>query len=209
MVDALMITYGRLEYTKVALAYLLRDDEIENFYVIDNGSIDGTIEWLKEKRDEGLITLCLNKRNSIASAMNNFLELSKAEYCIKVDNDTIIPHEFCARMLPHMKYADMVQAKHPIIKASNPGGWEAFTKNMKRENGLLYNHFIGGSGIMFKRDKVKEIPETENPIMGWRQWQREHPEVKKAFCEDVEIELLDAHGYEDYPDYYKQTGRIC
>jgi len=45
-------------------------------------------------------------------------------------------------------------------------------------------------------------------LMGWRQWQRDHPEVKKAFALDCEIELLDEGGYADYPEYYKQTGRV-
>jgi glycosyltransferase involved in cell wall biosynthesis len=201
--DALMITYNRIDYTRKSLPALLRSD-CNEIYVIDNGSTDGTKEYIDHlpcfKRH--------SKRNSIASAMNYFLKWSTSEYVVKVDNDTIIPPDFCARMMPHMKHADIVQAKHSIIKATDPDGWEGFTKNMKRENGLLYNHFVGGSGIMFKRDKVKEIPETEWLIGGWRQFQREHPELKKAFCEDVEIELLDAHGYDDYPEYYKSTGRI-
>lgn len=216
MIDALMITHNRLEYTKKALAALVESDCAEIF-LIDNGSTDETRSWIYEnfawEPDEFIdsdkkIKPFEGQGNSIASAMNLFLRHSKTEYLIKIDNDTIIPPDFCARMMPHMRYADIVQAKHPIIKATDPGGWEGFTKNMKRENGLLYNHFVGGSGIIFKRDKVKLIPETEWVIGGWRQFQREHPELKKAFCEDVEIELLDAHGYDDYPEYYKKTRRL-
>jgi hypothetical protein len=84
-------------------------------------------------------------------------------------------------------------------------GW-IYEKNDKRD-GLLFYHFIGGSGIVFRRSSVNHIPETENKIGGWRQFQRENPHLKKAFCEDVEIKLLDEHGYQDYPEYYKTTGR--
>lgn len=209
---ALMISFGRLEFTKQALSALKKSD-CGIIHVIDNGSKDGTKEWLRSHVNpfsQTLMVHYLDNNYGIAYAMNNFLAMTQgAEFCIKVDNDTIIPQDFCARMLPHMQYADVVQAKHAIIPATNPEGWQGFTKNMKRENGLIYNHFVGGSGIMFRRSLITSIPETESKILGWRQWQREHPEVRKAFCEEVEIKLLDEDGYpEEYESYYKQTGRI-
>lgn len=212
MITALMITYNRLEYTKIAFD-ALNDSDCDKIIVIDNGSLDGTAEWFKEMEVKYAVTI-FNKQNlGIAAAMNQFLNLTEgSEFCIKVDCDTIVPQDFCARMLPHMQYADVVQAKHHIIPATNPEGWKGFTKNMKRENGLIYNHFVGGSGIMFRRSLVTSIPETESKILGWRQWQREHPEVRKAFCEDVTIELLDTTeagtNYSKYEDYYRQTGRL-
>jgi len=208
MADALMITFNRLDYTKKALMSLVNSD-CGDIFLIDNGSTDGTVDWISEiVIPNRTIEIYQNPRNSIASAMNYFLRHSTSEYLIKVDNDTLIPKDFCYKMFCHMRYADIVQAKHPIIKATNPDGWEGFTKDMKRENGLLINHFVGGSGIMFKRSQVKRIPETKWVIGGWRMWQRQHPEFKKAFCEDIEIQLLDEHGYTDYPEYYKSTGRI-
>jgi hypothetical protein len=43
--------------------------------------------------------------------------------------------------------------------------------------------------------------------MGWREYQRQNPGIRKAFVPSVSIKLLDENGYEDYPEYYKQTGR--
>jgi hypothetical protein len=46
-------------------------------------------------------------------------------------------------------------------------------------------------------------------LYGWRQFQKDNPKLKKAFCTDVEVELLDGAGdYKDYPEYYRETGRI-
>lgn len=108
-----------------------------------------------------------------------------------------------------MKKADIVQAKHKLIEASKVGTFDEWTSKMPADGALRFNHFVGGSGILFKRQLVNHIPETENKIMGWRTFQREHPELKKAFATDVEIELLDQDGYpEEYQEYYKQTGRV-
>lgn len=210
-IPALMICYNRLEYTKQAFAALLESD-CTVIFLVDNGSTDGSAEWVRDQVKNKRVMVSVNKtdNHSIANAMNYFLKtFEKVDYAIKVDNDTIIPPDFCARMIRYMKFADIIQAKHHIIEATNPGGWEGFTKDMKSENGLLYNHFVGGTGIMFKRSVITTIPETEWVIGGWRAWQRRYPDVKKAFVPDVEIKLLDENGYPDeYKEYYKQTGRL-
>lgn len=209
-IPALMICYNRLAYTKQAFNALLSSD-CTFIFLIDNGSTDGSKEWALEQASKRVMVSVNNTDNhSIANAMNYFLHVfPHVDYFIKVDNDTIIPSDFCSRMLPLMQYADIVQAKHHIIPATNPEGWEGFTRTMKKENGLYYNHFVGGTGIMVKRSVITKIPETEWKIGGWRAWQRRYPDVKKAFTEDVEIKLLDQDGYpEEYTDYYKQTGRI-
>ncbi len=209
-VPILMITWNRLEYTKRALEALLKADNIY-LHIFDNGSTDGTREYLATL-DSGIsITIWQSEKNEgIATAMNVFLkETIGFPVCGKVDSDTIIPKDFIDKMLPCLEHCDMVQAKHHIIKDTHPLGWNGFTANMKKgPNGLLFNHYIGGSGIIFKRALVNKIPQTENKIMGWRQFQRENPNLVKAFTENCEIDLLDAHGYSDYPEYYKQTGRI-
>lgn len=213
MIPVLMITYNRLEYTKKALKALLRCREAY-VYVFDNGSTDGTKEWLRSQHgadgNHQLIELTFAKTNvGIAKAMNFFIPaVGYSPYAAKVDNDTIVPPDFIERMLPHMAKADIVQAKHPLIKASGVGTFDEWTSKMPADGALRFNSFVGGSGILFKRQLVDKIPETDNKIMGWRQFQKDHPELKKAFATDVEIELLDEKGYNDYPEYYKQTGRV-
>lgn len=206
-----MITYNRLEFTKQALKALfnVRGAKV---YIIDNCSTDGTVEYLKKQKEAFSISY-LNKNIGIAGAMNLFLKMTKdAEFVGKIDNDTIVQPEFIEKMLPHMQKADIVQAKHPILKATHPGGFDQWVKSMKADGTLRFNHFVGGSGILLKRSIVDKIPETEWKLGGWREFQRQRPELKKAFATDVEIKLLDTDEngaqYEAYPQYYKSTGRI-
>lgn len=212
-VPVLMITYNRLEYTKKALEALLNSDAGQSICIIDNASTDGTREYLRQLFKHATV-LFMPKNFGIAKAMNEFLNLTKkCEFVAKVDNDTLVPPNWCHiltnKLIEHK--IDMIQAKHHIIPATHPDGWEGFTKNMKREKNdpsIYYNSFIGGSGIVFRRDKVNAIPETEWKLGGWRRFQLEHTELKKAFCDELEIKLLDEHGYGDYVDYYKETKRI-
>lgn len=208
-IPILMITFNRLSYTKKALDALEECDGAD-IYVIDNGSTDNTQKYLRDfclANNENIY--CLPENYGIAYAMNMFLNVTKNHVIVgKIDNDTVVPPDFIERMLPHMAKADIVQARHPLIKASGVGTFDEWTSKMPADGALRFSHFVGGSGILFKRQLVDKIPETDNKIMGWRQFQKEHPELRKAFATDVEIELLDEKGYQDYPEYYKQTGRV-
>lgn len=214
MIPCLLLTYNRLEYTKEALSALMNAPG-GKIYIIDNGSTDATVEWIKSQPWRISWTCLFNKNNlGIAGAMNQFLDLTYgSKYVAKVDNDTVIPNDFFKRMVLHMQHADIVQAKHHLIKASGVGTFDEWTSKMPAVGALRLNHFVGGSGIMFKRAIVDHIPETDWALGGWRQWQREHPEVRKAFATDVEIRLLDtdengATYPAEYEGYYKETKRI-
>lgn len=210
-----MITHNRFEYTKKAVEALMNVRGCLPF-IFDNASTDGTAEWLRElkpiKSGRGirLPLIYFSKGNvGISGAINFFLSQTQTyDFVAKCDNDTILPADWVEKMMPHMKYADIVQSKHAIIKATHPEGWKGFTRGMERKNGLLYNHFVGGSGVMMRRAVLTEMPTVKWVLGPWREWQKQNPKVTKAFCEDVEIKLLDEHGYGDYPEYYAKTGRI-
>jgi glycosyltransferase involved in cell wall biosynthesis len=217
-VPVLMITYNRLEYTKQALPKLIESQGVKVF-VIDNGSTDGTIDWLHEVQSflrAEQVDLTFNGTNiGIAGAMNQFLKMTVGSpFCGKVDNDTIVEGNWAERMVEKcIKHKiDIMQARHPLIKATAAGQtFDEWTSTMPAEPcdpRIRYHTFVGGSGIVFKRKMVLRIPETDWKLYGWREFQRKHPELKKAFCTDVTIKLLDEHGYGDYPEYYTETGRL-
>lgn len=214
-VPVLMITYNRLEYTKKALPALAGCPGVR-IYLIDNGSSDGTQEWLRGQKLLGKCHVTFNPENrGIAGAMNQFLKATAGfPFCGKVDNDTIATGTWAIDMVEKCIKAniDIMQARHPLIQATAHGQtFDQWVSRMAQDNcdpSIRYHHFVGGSGIVFKRKMVLRIPETDWKLYGWREFQRQHPELIKAFCTDVTIELLDEKGYQDYPDYYKETGRV-
>lgn len=220
-VPVLFTTYNRLEYTKKSLPALMASD-CGLIVVIDNCSTDGTQDYLKELQNatDRILVIYENENKGVAGAMNLFLLLTASDkYVAKVDNDTVVPRDWCIRLMGKLMVhkIDIIQAMHPIPDATFPGGnfmeWMKTMVQDRKDPSLYYHKFVGGSGIVFRRRSVDVIPETEWKLYGWNTFQKQHPELIKAFCTDVVVELLDMHQsggtrYDDFPDYYKETRRI-
>lgn len=90
-----MITYDRLEYTKLAIDSLFAKAGYDfDLFVVDNGSTDGTIPYLLDLAEKGKIKpVILNEKNvGISKASNQAVaEILKGDYKIvgKYDNDAI------------------------------------------------------------------------------------------------------------------------
>lgn len=217
MIPVLMITYNRIEYTKIALDSLRKSKEVQ-VIIIDNASTDGTVEWLKKIKWNPTIKVYFNKTNlGVSGAMNQFKTLTLgAEYVGKVDNDTCVAPNWARSLREYARALklDIIQAKHQLIKEVAFGkSFDQWVSTMTAATNfpeIRYHHFVGGSGILIRRDIFGRIPETDWKLYGWRQYQREHPHLIKAFCTSVEVSLLDSGGAgaRDYPAYYKETGRI-
>lgn len=216
MIPCLMITHNRISFTKQALQSVL-DSDLDEIFIWDNASDIDTIRYIhsvQKARIKPILFAQSSKNVGITPAFNWFLEETRDyEYIVKVDNDTIIPKDFCARMLPHMAKAEIVQAKHPLLKATHSRGFDEWVKTMPQEGDLRFNVFVGGSGVMMKRSVLTDLPHTDWILYSWTSWQRAHPEIKKAFCTSVEIQLLDtdesgAKYPNEYKNYYKETRRL-
>ncbi len=213
-IPVLFTTYNRLDYTKQTLEVLRKSKNVK-VYVVDNGSTDGTRKFLRETKN--LYIALLPKNTGVAGAMNHFLSVTR-EYAFvgKVDNDTIVPDDWALKLLEKLitRRIDIIQAKHPILKATHPQGFDAWMKTMQpdeQDPSIHYNHFVGGSGIIFRRNILTSVPTTKWKLGGWRRFQANTPKLVKAFCSDVEIKLLDTNengsDYSKYPEYYKETQR--
>jgi len=220
-IPILFTTFNRLEYTKKALHALMESD-CGDIYIFDNGSTDDTIEWLENFVDnEDRLTIHYNDTNvAVVGAMNHFFGKMKGKYEVvgKVDNDTIVPKVWCAPLVEKMQkcHIDIIQAKHPILQETyNGASFDAWMKTMmqdEKDPSIFYSSFVGGSGMLCNLKKMGIISSTDEKLVGWTYYQRFHPLLVKAFCDAVEIDLLDMHkeggaNYED-KNYYKETGRL-
>ncbi|MBT4251262.1 glycosyltransferase [bacterium] len=211
----LFTTYNRLDYTKETLPKLL-DSICGKVIVVDNASNDGTKEYLKSLNSEKLELIFHSENTAITGSMNTFLNKTKNEEFIgKVDNDTIVKGDWLVRMLElAIRHdVDAMQAKHDIWNERFNSFNEWMKSLQKIGDHVFFSEYIGGSGVVIKRSSITdEIPGTKWALGGWSRYQREHPELRTAFCNNVEVKLLDMDGdntpcYEKYKDYYKETGR--
>ncbi len=93
-VNICMVTFNRLEFTKAAIASILQFTCFPHVLtVVDNGSTDGTVEYLEAMKQEGIITnlILLNENVGVAKASNlAWSQEPEAEFYMKFDNDIVI-----------------------------------------------------------------------------------------------------------------------
>lgn len=129
IVTLMMVCYNRIELTKVTIDNIYETAGVDfNLVIIDNGSVDGTVEYLRSIQTSKNITLVLNDENKgIATGRNQgLLEADKLDtqfYCT-VDNDLNFP-KFWLRdcidlLLDNPGYAFGVNyepAPYPLVKS--------------------------------------------------------------------------------------------
>lgn len=84
------LTRERLDYTKHCFALLKEKAGIEyDHFIVDNGSEDGTREWLSGQRFKQVILLPQNVGISVASnmALKNIYNAGPYDFIVKMDND--------------------------------------------------------------------------------------------------------------------------
>ncbi|MCU0286821.1 MAG: glycosyltransferase [Acidobacteria bacterium] len=93
IVSIIMVTWGRLNYTKLSIESLLKNTGHKNFelIIVDNNSQDGTVEYLTQLRKQvDFFTLILNNINlGKAGAMNRGFRIASGQYFLITDNDII------------------------------------------------------------------------------------------------------------------------
>jgi len=82
------LTYNKLEYTKKFIESLYKYTNDFELIIVDNGSTDGTVEYLKSKPE---IKLILNTENlGFSKGNNQGIEIAQGEYIGFLNNDILL-----------------------------------------------------------------------------------------------------------------------
>ena len=108
MTSIVVLTYNQLEdCTKSCIESIYKYTDIKDFelIVVDNDSQDGTPEYLKSiEPNYSNISIILNDTNKGYSAGNNDgIKVSKGEYVILLNNDTLVSEDWLEQILKHRK----------------------------------------------------------------------------------------------------------
>ena len=98
LTSIIILTRNNLEYTKMCLESIRRyTPEPHEIIVVDNGSTDGTIEYLEAQEDVKLIKNGLN----LGFALGNNLGLREArgEYIVILNNDTVVTEGWLTKLI--------------------------------------------------------------------------------------------------------------
>ncbi|HHE54857.1 MAG TPA: glycosyltransferase, partial [Caldithrix abyssi] len=92
-VSIIMLTYNALEYTKKCVNSILQHTRISyEIIFVDNGSKDGTVEYLKELKGKfGHIKVILNSKNrGFAGGNNQGAKRARGQYLLFLNNDVLV-----------------------------------------------------------------------------------------------------------------------
>lgn len=121
------LTYDRLDYSKTCFASLYKTAGYPfDHYIVDNGSTDGTVEWLKELSGTDRIVIFNPDNKGISKASNQALEAIGDRYdiIVKVDNDCLFKTEGWLRRMVDIWERNHRIALSPYVEGlrDNPGG---------------------------------------------------------------------------------------
>ena len=92
-VHILYLTFNRLYYTQKTLPVLLESSDTASYqiYIVDNGSTDGTVEYLQNLNHPRIEKVIYNKKNEgLVKPTKKFWAQSKAELVGNIDNDILV-----------------------------------------------------------------------------------------------------------------------
>jgi len=174
-IELVLVTFNRLNYTKLALEAILADpDENFSLTIWDNASTDDTPRFLKNsvKNDPRIKDIILSKKNGgQTAAMNYVWSTSNADLLGKIDNDCrVTPGWTKIFAKAHQDIPDLgaVACWHfpiedfDINTANDVGNIQTFGKHS------IFRHpWVCGSGFLMKNDSFKNIGNwQEGPDIG-------------------------------------------
>ncbi|SHJ04447.1 glycosyltransferase [Propionispora hippei] len=90
MISMIIVTFNKLDYTKLCIDSI-RQHTAANSYeliVVDNGSTDGTVDWLREQPD--LRVICNQDNAGFPAACNQGIRAAEGNHILLLNNDTIV-----------------------------------------------------------------------------------------------------------------------
>jgi glycosyltransferase involved in cell wall biosynthesis len=201
--DVLFLSRNRLEFTRESFAALVANTDwslVDTLWVYDDGSTDGTRDWLRSQR---MPVPCANIIDSMlgapAAIMNDYLKRSAASLFAKVDNDVIMPPGWLNRSMDVMvKCAnlDLLGVEPPESRTPHfAGGIRSMCPELTALPGAYYARCdsIGGIGLM-RRSAFLKYPDMvpHSTHGGFTDWQLKHGDVIKGWIvPSLKVFLLD------------------
>ena len=194
-VDILYLAWNRAEFVRHTFPWLLAHTDwrlVGKLVVYDDGSEDGTLEYLREAIKEVRVPaeLRLSDLRSPPAVMNHYLATSEAQWFAKVDSDIALPGLWLPRLLG-------VVSSNPQVELL---GMEAGMVRMPGRDGAPRasgpyrfepaSH-IGGVGLM-RVEAFRSRPRIpERGRFGFTEWQDRYQPVRGWIDPDLLCPQLD------------------
>ena len=137
LVSIVTATFNNLALNKAWLQSIVQQTDYPNYEVIavDNGSSDGTAEWLAEAaRSEPRLTVICNRENrGFAAANNQALRMARGEFLCLLNNDTVVTRGWLSTLIAHLRRTPGLGLVGPVSNsvgnaAQVPAGYKSLAE---------------------------------------------------------------------------------
>ncbi|MBI1349395.1 glycosyltransferase [bacterium] len=113
LTSIILVAHNQLHYTRQCLESLrFRTDEPYELIVVDNGSTDGTVDYLRGQADLRLIENAENR--GFPAAVNQGLAIAQGQQLLLLNNDTIVTTGWLRRLLDALHRDPQVGLVGPV-----------------------------------------------------------------------------------------------
>lgn len=208
------ITYNRLDYTKQCFESLYKTASYPyDHFIVDNGSTDGTKEWLESQNFHMVLHNEDNKGISMAS--NQALDMIGDDYdiIVKVDNDCLFLTDEWLKTMVEIWETNHMLALSCYIQGlrDNPGGAPRLVYGNIKDQLLGMTRHLGGICHFVSAKAYKDFRwDEESPLHGVQDLELSHYLLSKGYQMGY-LENFFAEHFEGtegqhkrYPEYFEK-----
>ncbi|MCL5030064.1 MAG: glycosyltransferase [Bacteroidetes bacterium] len=166
----IILTYNKLEYNKLCIESIKQNTESSTYeiIVVDNGSTDGTREWLTQQ--DNVKTIFNETNMGFPKGCNQGIEISIGENILLLNNDTIVTHNWLDNLVRCLYSSDDIGAVGPVTNNSSyyqtiPVNYESieemhtFAKKYNVQDPDKWEERLKliGYSVLFKREVFEKI----------------------------------------------------
>ena len=197
-VDLLYLAWNRLEFTKETFTTLLSNTDwqyVQKLFVFDDGSQDGTGEWLENQIRQVPVKTCFvsGTFGSHVAALSHFIDLSDSPILAKVDNDAMVPPGWLHQSLS-------VFDRHPELSLLGIEALYPINDDPFVERSFTPSASLDGLGLFRRQIFGDSRPTPFNTYYGFAEWieAQKHIIVCGWLTPAISVFLLDRLPFEPW-----------
>jgi GT2 family glycosyltransferase len=192
---------NRLEFTRETFTTLVSNTDwryVHELFVYDDGSVDGTREWLEDNsgRAPSSIRFVKTDFGSPVTAMAHFIESASAPILAKTDNDAMLPPGWLRQSLE-------VLDRRPELSMLGIEALYPQDDDVHLLRSYTPAQFVSGLGLYRRAAFARSRPRSYQKWFGFEDWQRaQGPNLTPGWITpSIPVFLLDRAPFEPWSTY--------
>lgn len=196
------LTRDRIDYTKRFFEQLKNCGVEYDHFVLDNGSADGTPEYLKTLNLKWLH--CSEDNKGLWKGIELIIKEAKGfegyDYVLKLDNDLEFPQDNWLKDLIELYEHNDYDCLSPFVEGICDG--KGGVDRMRKGDEISLVHHLGGACLLSTPEHYKAEMPNMGKAMGWDGWFSYGN--KCGIAEKIKVKHDTKKQEEDMPDYYNR-----